>query len=212
MSTLDPAGPAAHTIAQVWNVMAWGALAILIFMLILATLACCRRPAAQERPPLRLFLIGGGLVVPGVVLIALLVFGLRAGDARSPIPGGEDVYRVQVRAHQWWWEVAHPDAPGGPRYAINQIHVPAGVPVHISVTAADVIHGFWIPRLSGKIDAIPGRTNTIKVQADEPGVYDGVCAEFCGLHHTSMGMQLIAHSPTELPDALRGLSDTQVRP
>lgn len=192
--------------------MAWGALAILILMLALTVVACRRRARPQERPSSKVFLIGGGLVFPGLVLAALLVFGLRAGDARSPIAGNDNIYEVHVRAHQWWWEVTHPQGPDGPRYAINQIHVPAGVPVHIHVTAADVIHGFWIPRLGGKIDAIPGRTNTIRLQADQPGVYEGACAEFCGVQHANMAMQLHAHPPAELSRALQNLSVTEVRP
>lgn len=211
LSALDPAGPAARAIAQVWHLMAWSAFAILIVMVALAVLACRRHPHLGERPPARLFLVGGGVLFPGVLLAALLVYGLSAGDGRSPI-AGDAVYRVHVRAHQWWWEIAHPDAPGGPRYTVNEIHVPAGVPVHVSVTAADVIHGFWIPRLGGKIDALPGRTNTIRLSADQPGVYDGICAEFCGLEHTTMKLQLIAHLPADLPAALQGLASDPVRP
>lgn len=211
LSTLDPAGPDARAVALVWDIMAWSSLAILAVMVMLATLACLRRPSGGEQPPARLFLIGGGLAFPGVVLAALLAYGLKEGDLRAPLarPG---VYRVEVIAHQWWWEVKHLDAPDGARYAVNQIHVPAGAPVHVSVTAVDVIHGFWIPRLGGKIDAIPGRVNTIRIQADRPGIYDGVCAEFCGVQHASMFLQLSAHDEADLPSALQALSTTRVTP
>ncbi len=211
LSALDPAGPEARATAMVWHIMAWASLCILAVMIVLATAACLRRPRDGPKPFARWFLVGGGLVFPGVVLSALLAWGLGASDLRAPL-ARSGVYRVEVIAHQWWWEVRHLDAPGGPRHAVNQIHVPAGVPVHVSVTAADVIHGFWIPRLGGKIDAIPGRVNTIRLQADQPGVYDGVCAEFCGLQHASMFVQLTAHADADLPGALQRLSNTRVTP
>lgn len=212
LSALDPASPSARATARVWEVMAWSALAILVFMVALAAVACLRRPRVNERSPVRLFLGGGGLAFPGIVLAALLAYGLHAGDARSPLAQADGVYRVEVRAHQWWWEVIHLDAPEGPRHAVNQIHVPAGVPVHVGVTAADVIHSFWIPRLGGKIDAIPGRINTIRMQADSPGVYDGVCAEFCGVQHATMNLQLTAHTEADLVQALRGMSLSRLTP
>lgn len=211
LSALDPAGPEARATALVWNVMAWASLVIVALMIMLTVAACLRRPRDGRPAAARWFLVGGGLLFPGAVLTALLAYGLHASDLRAPL-ARSGIYRVEVTAHQWWWEVRHLDAPGGPRHAVNRIYVPAGVPVHVSVTAADVIHGFWIPRLGGKIDAIPGRVNTIRLQADAPGVYDGVCAEFCGAQHASMLLQLVAHADQDLPAALQRLSATRVTP
>lgn len=212
LSALAPAGPAAASIATIWHIMAWSAAAILVLMIALAARACLRRPRSEDRSSARLLLVGGGLVFPGVVLLALLIYGLRAGDIQAPLSNGQEVYRVHVQAHQWWWEVTHLDAPDGPRHAVNRIHVPAGVPFHIILTSNDVIHSFWIPRLGGKIDAIPGRRNTIRLQADEPGIYDGVCAEFCGVDHANMPLQLTAHEEADLAAALQQLSLSRVTP
>lgn len=188
--------------------MAWSATAILVFMTILTAYAVRRRPKHPEAGSARVLLAGGGLFFPGTVLLLLLVYGFRAGDAQLPLEDTHGVYRVQVRAHQWWWEVVHPDAPGGPLHSANIIYAPAGRPVHVTVTTADVIHAFWIPRLGGKIDAIPGRENTIRLQANEPGIYHGVCAEFCGDQHANMPMQFIAYDEATLAATLLRLSKT----
>lgn len=209
LSALDPAGPSARSIAHLWNIMAWSSAAILIFMVILTVYACMRKPRLNEQPSIRVFLLGGGIAFPGVVLLALLIYGLQTGDAQSPVPGESNAYRIEVRAHQWWWEVNYPDAPGGALTSRNEIHAPAGRPLYISVSTQDVIHGFWIPRLGGKIDAIPGRVNTIRLIADEPGVYHGVCAEFCGTGHADMSLRLHAHDEAHLETALAELRAEQ---
>lgn len=209
LSALNPAGPAARSIALIWYVMAWSTAAIFVFMVALATYACVRRPKPHERLHAGRFLLGGGVLFPGVVLFSLLVYGLRTGDAQAPLPQDTGAYRIEVTAHQWWWEINHPDAPGGPVSSRNEIYAPVGRPLLISVTAQDVIHSFWIPRLGGKIDAIPGRVNTIRLVADEPGTYQGVCAEFCGAGHAAMSMQLHAYGDADLEAALARVTSKQ---
>jgi len=79
----------------------------------------------------------------------------------------------------------------------NELHIPANTPVDIYVTSSDVIHSFWVPRLAGKIDAIPGHTSVLRLEADEPGDYRGQCAEFCGRGHAHMQFRVSAHSKTD---------------
>ena len=79
----------------------------------------------------------------------------------------------------------------------NELHIPAGRPVLLELTSEDVIHSFWVPKLVGKMDMIPGRVNTLRLQADRPGVYGGQCAEFCGGAHALMGFIVVAHDPAE---------------
>jgi len=81
-------------------------------------------------------------------------------------------------------------------------HMPAGTPVDILVTSQDVIHAFWIPRFAGKIDAVPGHVNRLRIQADQPGRYAGQCNEFCGLGHAGMRFDVIVHRPEEFAAAL----------
>ncbi len=193
MSTLDPAGPASAAIARLWWLMLAAALLILIVTVALALYAACRNPARRVRIAPRALIIGGGLIVPLAALAALLVHGIGAGHSLLPLPGTPGVYHVEVRGHQWWWEVRYPQAAGEPLYSANEIHVPAGRPIDVHVSAEDVIHGFWLPRLGGKIDAVPGRTTVIRLRADRAGVYHGVCAEFCGAQHARMALRLHAH-------------------
>ncbi|WP_397473365.1 cytochrome c oxidase subunit II [Pusillimonas sp.] len=200
LSTLDPASAQAQHIANIWYVMAWGSLSVLLMMLALVFFAL--RARSESRPgrrPLWL-LLGGGVLFPLSVMSALLAYAYLA------MPGqGETQYRVQVTASQWQWEVSYPDAPGGARYSVNVLHVPAGAPVSIELTASDVIHGFWVPRLGGKMDAIPGRTNRVVYTAGQAGVYHGQCAEYCGIGHAAMHFQVVAHEEARLAQVLASL-------
>ncbi|GAA5234511.1 cytochrome c oxidase subunit II [Verticiella sediminum] len=209
LSILDPAGPGAAPITQVWWVMFWGSLAIYLLVLGLATYALLHR-RRNGQAPRRALLIGGGLALPIVVVFLLLAYGIRSGQAMLPLPTSQTVFRVDVRGHQWWWEVSYPDAPGGALYSANEIHIPAGVPVDVHVSTEDVIHGFWVPRLGGKIDAIPGRTNVIRLRADAPGEYHGVCAEYCGVQHARMALVVYAHPAEDMPARLAALAGAGV--
>jgi cytochrome c oxidase subunit II len=206
LSTLDPAGPAASSIAQIWWVMFWGSLLITAGMILLG-LYVTLRPSRRRRPGAgRGFVVLGGFVFPGVVLIALMVYGFGPGF-RLVSPGEPgDTYRVDIVAHQWWWEIIYPDFDGGPLIDANEIHVPVGRPLLFTVTGADVIHSFWVPKLGGKIDAIPGHRNRILLQADATGLYRGQCSEFCGAQHARMGFHLEAHEEIDLAARLERLA------
>ena len=112
--------------------------------------------------------------------------------------------RIEVVGHQWWWEYIYESYDGRPLNFItaNELHIPASDdtttrPVYLTLKSADVCHSFWVPRLGGKLDAIPGRTNVLRLQADNPGVYRGQCAEFCGMHHATMQFTVEAHAPDD---------------
>lgn len=205
LSALDPAGPGAAPIAQVWWWMFWSASVLTLGMTVLGLAAALRRrPGGVSTPRAeRAWLLGGGLLLPGLAIGALLLWGLRAGHALLPLPGAAPVFTVEVTARQWQWDVhypAHPLASTQP----NRIDIPAGRPVDVRVRTADVIHGFWVPRLGGKIDTIPGRTNVVRLQADAPGIYRGVCAEYCGTGHARMPMEVHAHAPEALAARMAG--------
>ena len=211
LSALDPASEVTRSVALLWWSMAIGTGVVLLLMVGLAVLALRQNPPhAPGRRGVRILLVAGGLALPGVVIVALLVFGLRLDQAQWP-PGvrGEaaTAFHVDVIAHQWWWEARYPGWPAGPLLrSVNVIHVPAGVPVHLRIMATDVIHGFWVPRIAGKLDAVPGRVNRLRLMVDEPGEYAGICAEYCGDGHAGMRFTLIAHPPEELPGRLAELA------
>lgn len=108
---------------------------------------------------------------------------------------------VRITGKQWWWQVSYPDAQ---IVTANEIHVPVGVPIRLTVTSEDVIHSFWVPQVAGKVDVIPGRFNTITIQVNEPGTYRGLCSEFCGLQHARMHLFLVARPPADFEEWLRG--------
>lgn len=131
----------------------------------------------------------GGAVIPGMILVALFLAGLGAMRA-YPTPAGAEPVRFFVTGHQWWWDVNY-RGPGESFRTANEIHVPAGRQVEIELTSADVIHSFWVPRLHGKIDVIPGDTNAIRFTATTTGSYRGQCAEYCGMQHANMAFAVV---------------------
>jgi cytochrome c oxidase subunit II len=211
-SALDPAGPGAAPIAQAWWIMFWGGLIVLAGMTALGLCAVYRRKPGQRRQGgEKFFLLGGGLVFPIAVLAALLFYGIRSGDALIAFPGEKETLQIELRAHQWWWEFRYPDGPGGYLYSANELRMPAGRPVDILISSGDVIHSFWLPRLGGKLDAIPGHVNVLRLQADRPGEFYGQCAEFCGAQHSRMLLYARAHDEAgfrDYLDNLRGSGET----
>ncbi|MES2035382.1 MAG: cytochrome c oxidase subunit II [Pseudomonadota bacterium] len=194
---LDPAGPFAGPV----NILAWVlfAMSAAVLVVVLVALAVALFGPRRWRARLggeRLVWIGG-LAFPVVVLTALLLYGLGLTShlTDDPRPGET---RVRVVGEMWWWRVAYLDDQGREILQdANEIHIPAGRPVVFELESADVIHSFWVPRLGGKEDMIPGRRNILRLQADAPGVYGGQCAEYCGGPHALMGLVVVAHAPRE---------------
>ncbi|MGE4241215.1 cytochrome c oxidase subunit II [Ramlibacter sp.] len=193
-STLDAAGPSARAIALVWWWMLGVSAAVLagVLLLWLAGMRRRRRPARPADPGWeRRWLIGGGIVLPAVAIAALIGFGAGAGLHQLALPGlAPAPLRIDAVANQWRWEFRY-GGDAGPRLD-NRLRLPAGRPVDIHTRSSDVIHSFWVPALAGKLDAIPGRTLVIRLQAQEPGRWRGQCAEFCGLGHAHMVFEVEA--------------------
>jgi cytochrome c oxidase subunit 2 len=190
---LAPAGEEARRIADLaWFLFVAGAIVFVAVMVMLALAIRAGRHApegaADDRRGRRLQLIAGG-VVPGLIVVVLFVATLRAMDVHEPAASVTGV-DVEVTGRQWWWEVRYP------RLGIvsaNEIHIPIGRPVHLTVRSDDVIHSFWVPRLQGKIDLVPGHPNAIRLVATRTGTYRGQCAEYCGLQHALMAVHVVAH-------------------
>ena len=109
--------------------------------------------------------------------------------ARLPL---DDALAIRVIAHQWWWEVVYEDPrPDQVFTTANELVVPVGRPIVVTLQADDVIHSFWVPNLHGKKDLIPGRTSKIEFRADRAGRFVGRCAEFCGLQHAFMAYDVV---------------------
>lgn len=188
---MDPAGPAARAIATLWWVMFAGAVLIFALVMVLLALAFRNRvPAGNEARYERLWIAKLGIAFPVVVLLALLGYGLVIGERLLPRTG-PDVVSVEAQAQRMAWTFTYEEAPG--LRTENVLHIPANRPIDVAVTTADVIHSFWVPRLAGKIDAIPGHVNVLRIEADEPGVYSGLSAEFSGPGYDHFSFTLVAH-------------------
>lgn len=101
-----------------------------------------------------------------------------------------------VIAHQWWWEVRYPSGV----VTANEIHIPIGRALVVRIESADVVHDFWVPALGRKMDAIPGRSANIWLEADSPGTYAGACAEYCGAQHAWMRIRVVAETPKQFAE------------
>lgn len=189
----DPAGPNAWPI----TVLGWVLLAIAasIVLLVMAALyiALLGKESLRAKLGGTRIIWAGGIALPVVVLTALLIYGLSLTRELSRAPGKEAL-RVRVIGEMWWWRVGYLDRNGLVIvHDANEIHIPVGRKVLLELESADVIHSFWVPQLAGKLDMVPGRRNSVVIQADRPGVFKGQCAEFCGGPHALMGFVVIAH-------------------
>ncbi|QDH71126.1 cytochrome c oxidase subunit II [Marilutibacter alkalisoli] len=201
-SALDPAGPAASAIATTWWLMFGTATAVWTIVMGLLLLAM-RRGRGMAPVAGRKLIVIGGVLVPTVLLAALLVYGTRTSD-RVTGRGSDVDLVVRVTARQWQWQFDYLDGDGATiASTFDRLVLPSGQMVEFRVGSRDVIHSFWIPRLGGKMDAIPGRENVIRLRADQPGPMRGQCAEFCGLDHATMAFDVVVLDPDELPAWLR---------
>lgn len=194
-STLDPAGPTAEWMRELFFVMLGGA--VVIYVLVMGCLVWAVFVSPGRHPDFRgqWFIIGGGVAVPAIVLASLLVYSFVMGrELTRALPA--DALRIEVVGKRWWWEVRYL-RPGGeePVISANEVRLPAGQPVEFLLTSTDVIHSFWVPSLAGKMDMIPGRVNHLVLEADEPGIYRGQCAEYCGGPHALMAFYAVAEPP-----------------
>lgn len=207
---MDPAGPVARDIFDLTVVLFVLGAAVFALFLVLGAVALWRGAAERDdaiggsdargapgylstlrAPAARRLVIGGGVLLPTVIIA--VVFGWTLETMNDlPGEGGADALVVEVTGHQWWWDVRYPESG---IVLTDELHIEVGRPVELHLTSADVIHSFWVPALGGKMDAFPDFVNTLVLEASEPGVLRGHCAEFCGLHHASMDITVVAHQP-----------------
>ena len=205
-SALDPAGDQAASTQVLWRLMLW--VCGLMYLLVLAFLAAAiwkargrlagpplsqGQASARERPLLRGLTGWVGLTVAGLMVLTIGSFVIDRQLAKAE--DGASL-RIKVTANQWWWKVEYDDRVAGRRFVTaNELHLPVDRAARIDLEAGDVIHSFWVPNLGGKQDLIPGRTNHLTLTPRRIGVFRGQCAEFCGLQHANMALDVTVESP-----------------
>lgn len=198
---LNPAGPNAQKIDNLQKpVFAIAGVVLLLVAAAIVWVVIRYRDRGQPipvqshgKPALEI----GLTILPALVLVGIAIPTVGTLFALARTDDTECL--VNVTGQQWWWEMDYPvqDGCGGidrPIVTSGQMVIPAGTKVLMRGTSRDVIHSWWVPRLNGKRDVVPGRIHTLRLEADEPGLYAGQCAEFCGLSHANMRMEIIALS------------------
>ncbi|MGF7133256.1 cytochrome c oxidase subunit 2 [Paraburkholderia sp. EB58] len=197
---LHAAGPAAvPTMRLGWIMTALSVGVSTLVALLLIVAIARKRPHANptalhgDRGGLAWIYVGTG--ISSIVLLATLVYVLIT-LASVAAPAQTPTLTIKVTAYDWWWKVAYQDAadPALNFVTANEIHIPVGEPVKVTLQSADVVHAFWVPQLAGKTQTIPGQTNEQWIEADRPGVYRGQCSQFCGAQHAHMAFEVVAQS------------------
>src|ERR1043165_1340641 len=199
-SVLAPAGTQASSIHHLWLLMLW--VTTIVFILTLGSITVAlmrgtrRTRTGLAAPAARALTWGVAMAVTlsVCVLMGLLIASLWTGRATASLHADSAV-ALNVIGHQWWWEIEYEDPiPSRRVRTANEIHLPINRPVVIKVTSRDVIHSFWVPNLQGKRALIPGYTTAIWLQANRSGRFRGQCAEFCGLQHAHMALDVTVES------------------
>lgn len=207
-SALSPAGPVAeiqlHLLYESLAVMT-GIFAVVLVVFLYSLIRFRSRKTDSGLPPQ----IHGNTAleivwtaIPILIIVFLAIPTIHYSFVLGDQPTGPKVMKVDVIGHQFWWEFKYPDQ--GITTA-NVLHIPVGYKIDLILESKDVIHSFWAPRLGGKTDLIPGRINTLWLEASQPGTYPGQCAQFCGTGHALMKFSVIADSPTAFQNWVQGM-------
>jgi len=193
-----PSSPQADAIANMMLIVLVLAIIIFLIVTVFVSISSYKYRARPGDPPpkknfgnvkLELF----WTITPFVVLIAFFFLTAKTMKAVDPPPGDTEADLV-ITGHQWWWEIKYVNSGV---LTANEIHLQVGKKYLVRLESGDVIHSLWVPALARKIDAIPGRQNYLYLQASEPGVYYGVCTEFCGTQHAGMRVHVYSHNEAE---------------
>jgi len=192
-------GPAATPVMHLGWLMTALLSAITLIVILLLVIAIVRKRSSgdpgmigAESGGLRWVYIGTGIstfILAGLTVYFLTVLNAVAKPTETP------ALTLTVTGYDWWWSIEYEHADPAKRFVTaNEIHIPAGRPVLLKLKSADVIHAFWVPVLAGKTQMIPGLVNQKWIQADVPGIYVGQCAQFCGVAHAHMNLEVVAES------------------
>jgi cytochrome c oxidase subunit 2 len=196
-STISPRTGKAEDIQWLYQIIFWAALLVFIGVQVAIAYTAIRfRRRGAARPEQvhgsRVLEIAW-TIIPALILLALFIPTVKIIYEHAEAANVEDGFQVNVIGKQWWWEITYPNIPAdpndpskGPLITANELVLPVGANVVISLESNNVIHSFWVPQLSGKLDVMPGHVDKLQFVAEKPGEYYGECAEFCGAAHAWM--------------------------
>ena len=201
MNTFAPEGDVAEKQLEVFYWALWPAVVVLILVSGALVYALVRFRRRSEDDPLPKQVHGNmkleiaWTIAPTVLLLALAVPMIAAIIDLGGDPDA-DALHVNVEGQQFSWLFEYPtlvDADGAPlRSNVGELYIPVDREIVVHLDSIDVNHSFWVPKLVGKLDVIPGRTNDLKFNATNSGEFLGQCAEFCGIGHAEMKFKVIA--------------------
>lgn len=207
---LNPDGPIAKEQDRLWNIVF--PIAVIVFVGVQAGLLYSIfkfRARRTDDPTAIPKQVAGNTrlevlwtLVPAIILVVIAVPTVRTIVFQSQEP--DDALQVRVIGKQYWWEFEY-DEEVGEVVTAHELHVPVDRPVYLTMDSPGqqitdpngVIHSFWVPKLAGKQDVVPGHERRMTILADKPGTYSGQCAEFCGLSHANMRFVVVAHEAGE---------------
>ena len=131
-------------------------------------------------------------IIPAIIVVIIAIPTVLAIWETQVMPEEEDSLVIEAVGHQWWFEFKYPTEEV---VTANELHLPEDKDVIVNLRSQDVLHSFWIPKIAGKVDMVPNHENQLYIKADEPGLYYGQCAEFCGIAHAMMRFRVIVHTP-----------------
>lgn len=199
-NALSPIGPAAGMEVDLFNLIFWIAVAVFVIVegLLVYTIFRYRRRPEQQGIPVQTHgntrLEVTWTIIPTLILVFIAIPTLTTIASATTPPTGPGTLKMKVVGHQFWWEFDYPDLNV---VTADELHVPVGTKVDVTVESEDVIHNFWIPKVGGKIQAIPNQVNTTWIQADQTGVYNAQCMQLCGFSHANMRMRLVSQSKAD---------------
>jgi cytochrome c oxidase subunit 2 len=220
-SMFDPASPGAEEIRNlsILVLAITGFIFILVEGILFYASLRFRRGAATGNEPPQIYgskpIEIAWTAAPGLIVFVLVMVTTRTLWEINPTPPdprpGDHALFVKAIGHQWWWEYRydHYDGKELGFTTANELHIPVGSKgvarrIYLALDSADVCHSFWVPRLAGKTDMIPGRTNQMWFQTDQPGLFLGQCGEFCGTQHANMLIRVIAEPAADFEHWLAG--------
>src|SRR3954454_24059903 len=203
--SLKPAGPDSRITYHLFVPVFWIAVAVFVLVegLVVYSVIRFRRRSDDDSPVQvhgnsRLEL--GWTILPALLLLGIGAFTIKTVFSINRYPKGPNVVNATVIGHRWWWEYRYPDSGV---VTANQLYIPTGKQVVLTLESDDVIHSFWPPALAGKVDVVPGQKNRMKISADNPGTYYGQCAEYCGTSHANMRLEVVAVTPDNFDTWIR---------